>query len=81
MLQYIPSNITPDKENKMETLGKLLANIVTVAILSLILSFPVMWLWNSCLVDAIYGIKEIGWLQAWGILILSGLLFKSPATN
>jgi hypothetical protein len=81
MLQYIPPNINPDKENKMETLGKLAANLVTLAIISLILSLPIMWLWNSCLVTAISGIKVIGWLQAWGILILSGMLFKNPPAN
>lgn len=47
------------------------------AILALIFSQPVMWLWNGCLVPAVSGLNEIGWLQAWGILLLSNLLFKN----
>jgi len=42
-----------------------------------LLAFPVMWLWNSCLVGAIAGVAPISWLQAWGLMILSSLLIKS----
>ena len=70
--------------NIMETFAKLIAlvfaSIVVIIVFGLIMSLPVMWLWNGCLVAAIPGIKEIGWLQAWGILILCGLLFK-PTTS
>lgn len=45
--------------------------------LSLLFSFPVYLLWNGALVGAVDGIKEIGWLQAWGIMLLCGLLFKN----
>ena len=85
MLQYIPSKITIYKENKMETIAKVIGiavvGIVAIVVLGLILSLPVMWLWNACLVAAIPGIKEIGWLQAWGILILCGLLFKNSSSS
>lgn len=57
-----------------------LALIVVVAMIvfiGLLFSLPVMWLWNGCLVGAISGVSEISWLQAWGIMILCGLLFKS----
>ncbi len=60
-------------------IGLLIAAVAVIVIFGLLMSLPVMWLWNACLVAAIPGIKEIGWLQAWGILILCGLLFK-PAT-
>jgi hypothetical protein len=51
---------------------------LTIAlVVGLILSLPVMLLWNYFLVDAITGVKEIGWMQAWGILVLCGLLFKT----
>lgn len=46
-------------------------------LLGLLFSYPAMLLWNACLVPAIPGINEIGWMQAFGILVLSGLLFKS----
>ena len=68
----------------MELFVKALAFVVTgvglIVFFGLLMSLPVMWLWNACLVAAIPGIKEIGWLQAWGILILSGLLFKNSST-
>ena len=85
MLQYIPSKVNIYKENKMETIAKVIGlavvGIVAIVVLGLILSLPVMWLWNACLVAAIPGIKEIGWLQAWGILILCGLLFKNSSSS
>jgi hypothetical protein len=46
-------------------------------LLGLIVSYPIMILWNNCLVGAVAGINEIGWLQAWGLSLLSGFLFKS----
>lgn len=85
MLQYIPSKVNIYKENKMETIAKVIGlavvGIVAIVVLGLILSLPVMWLWNACLVAAIPGIKEIGWLQAWGLLVLFGLLFKSNTSQ
>jgi len=58
-------------------LGMITAIIVMVAGLGLLLSLPVMWLWNGCLVDAVDGVHEITWLQAWGISVLTSWLFKS----
>lgn len=55
--------------------------VAVVLLLSFLLSWPVMMLWNGCLVDAVTGLKEIGWLQAWGITTLAGLLFKSSVTT
>jgi hypothetical protein len=51
--------------------------VVMVIAIGLLFSLPVMLLWNGCLVGAITGVNEISWLQAWGILVLAGLLFKS----
>lgn len=58
--------------------GVLSAAIGLIVFFGLLFSLPVMWLWNIALVPAIPGIVEIGWLQAWGLLVLSGLMFKSP---
>jgi len=52
-----------------------------VVVLGLLFSYPVMLLWNGCLVPAIDGVKDIGWLQAWGLMILCGLLFKSGVST
>lgn len=54
----------------------LFIGICSVLALSLLYSLPVMWLWNWCFVPAVSGVHEIGWLQAWGIMFLCGLLFK-----
>jgi len=71
------------KESNMKTfvsiIGLLSAAVGLVVFFGLLFSLPVMWLWNAALVPAIPGIAKIGWLQAWGILILCGLLFK-PTT-
>lgn len=81
----VTQKTTKRKGNTMELFGKalalVLAGVAIVVIVGLIMSLPVMLLWNSCLVAAIPGVKEIGWLQAWGIMILSGLLFKSTTTS
>lgn len=59
----------------------IIGTFVILAILyGLLLSLPVMLLWNYCLVPAVSGLGEIGWLQAWGILILANFLFKSHTT-
>jgi len=55
--------------------------IAFVVFLGLLLSLPVMLLWNGCLVGAIAGVSEISWLQAWGIMILCAFLFKSNAKS
>lgn len=57
--------------------GTVVIAIIVVVLLGLLLSFPVMLLWNYCLVPAVPGLGELSWLQAWGIFILSGMLFKS----
>ena len=57
------------------------AAILTVFLLAICISFllawPVMMLWNGCLVDAVTGVKEVTWLQAWGLNILVGIMTKS----
>jgi hypothetical protein len=54
-----------------------LGGIVFLVLLSFLLSWPVYMLWNGCLVDAVSGVKEVTWLQAWGLNILAGVLFKN----
>jgi len=62
-------------------LGAIVVGIASLLLLSFVLSWPVMMLWNGCFVGAIDGVKEIGWLQAWGLQFLFGLLFKSTITK
>ena len=61
-------------------MDKLMLVIGTVGLLlfiSFLLSWPVYMLWNGCLVDAINGVNEVTWLQAWGLTVLCGLMFKT----
>jgi hypothetical protein len=78
-------NLNTTEENKMGNIAKVIGvamiGVVIIIASGLLFSLPVMWLWNGCLIAAIPGIKSIGWLQAWGILILCGLLFKSSVTT
>lgn len=51
--------------------------IALIVVLGLILAYPVMLLWNGCLVPAVTGVHTVTWLQAWGLIVLFGILFKS----
>ena len=57
--------------------------VVTIAILliSFLLSYPLMLLWNGCLVPAVSNLNEVSWLQMWGIGALIGMLFKTTVTS
>ena len=58
-----------------------IGGIALIAVVGLLFSLPVMWLWNVALVPAIPGLIQIGWLQAWGILILCNFLFKPTVSS
>jgi hypothetical protein len=61
--------------------GAIVLGLVSLLFLSFLLSWPVYMLWNGCLVDAVEGVKQVSWLQAWGITVLFGFLFKNSSTN
>jgi hypothetical protein len=61
----------------MDKLVAVLALLGIAALLSFLLAWPVMMLWNGCLVDAVTGVKEVTWLQAWGLNMLAGIMFKT----
>jgi hypothetical protein len=66
----------------MEKIIALIIGVVgLILFFSFLLSWPVMMLWNGCLVGAVDGVHEVTWLQAWGISILCGLLFKPVFSN
>lgn len=62
-------------------LGAFVILIVGALFVSFLLSWPVMMLWNGCLVPAVDGVKPIGWLQAWGLQFLINMLFKVSIVN
>lgn len=57
--------------------GAAVTIVVAAILISFLLSWPVMMLWNEALVGAINGINQITWLQAWGINMLCAILFKT----
>ena len=61
--------------------GAIVIGLVGLIFLSFLLSWPVYMLWNGCLVDAVEGVKEVTWLQAWGINFLFGILFRSTISK
>jgi hypothetical protein len=60
-----------------------LGSIVLIILLGALLAFPVMWLWNGVLPNLFHTsvTKEIDFWNAWGLLILCGLLFKSTVSS
>ena len=63
-----------------ELLITVLGSIVFLLFISFLLSWPVFMLWNGCLVDAVQGVKEVTWMQAWGLNILFGILFSKSTS-
>jgi hypothetical protein len=62
-------------------IGTIILSFVTILLISFLLSWPVMALWNGCAVDAVTGLKEITWLQGWGLSILCGILFNKSTSK
>lgn len=64
-------------------IGFTLGVISVIAILfgwSLIMAFPVKWLWNY-LVPELFNLKTITYGQALAMLLLTGLLFRANITK
>ena len=60
----------------MKALETIAAGIIILFAAAALMSLPVMLLWDW-LIPTIFGLPEITWFQAWGLLFLCGLLFKS----
>ena len=67
--------------NKPSVIIIFLGTLAAVVLLAVVLALPTQFLWNEWLVGAVNGINRIGFWQALGINILSGILFKSTNTN
>lgn len=65
----------------MDKLILLIIALATVVLISFLLSWPVYMLWNGCLVGAVNGVNEVTWLQAWGLNLLTGIMFKTTIKN
>lgn len=58
-----------------------IGGLALLVLISFLLSWPVYMLWNGCLVGAVAGVNEVTWLQAWGLTVLCGFLFKSTSSS
>lgn len=56
---------------------KIVVLVIISTIFQLFLAWPLMVFWNNALVPAIDGVHEIGWIQAWFIMMFVQVLFKS----
>jgi len=65
----------------METITKIAAVVGLICIVAVLLGYPVMLLWNWCLVEAIDGVNQIGFFQAIGLNILASILFKASVNK
>lgn len=65
----------------MKIVLAILGIVGLIIILGLLFSLPVMLLWNYCFVGAVAGVNPITWLQAWGLMVLFGILFKTSVTT
>jgi positive regulator of sigma E activity len=60
----------------LAVLGMALAGLVMAAFIAVVFGFVVMALWNWLMPD-LFGLKTITFYQAWGLVLLSHILFKS----
>ena len=65
----------------MNVVFAIVGALAVVVGLSLLLAVPVWLLWNACLVGAVAGVSEVTLLQAWGLNLLAGLMFKTNVTT
>jgi uncharacterized membrane protein YgcG len=62
--------------NVLKIIGWVMAGLVIAAGTAFLFGFVVMLLWNW-LMPEIFGLTEISYLQAWGLVLLAHILFKS----
>jgi hypothetical protein len=66
-------------QNRMDKLLLIGLTIAAIAFIALLVSLPVMLLWNW-LMPELFNLKEITWMQALGLTLLCGFLFPHYST-
>lgn len=61
-------------KNRKEQLVVMLSALAVGFVASVIMAFPVKWLWNWLLPSIFTGVQEVSAVQAWGIVFLIQLL-------
>ena len=65
----------------MEKISYFIGALLVVIGVALLMSFPVMWLWNYALVPAVDGINSINVYQSLCLMVLASILFKTNVNN
>lgn len=66
--------------NKYEKIGVWFTAVLIIASLSLIIAFPIKWLWNGVMPD-LFGLPEITFWKACGLYLLWHLLLRGVTIN
>lgn len=62
-------------------IATILGSIVLIIAMSALLALPVMLLWNAVLVAVFPSVSTVSFLQAWGLNLLCGFLFKGGSVS
>lgn len=62
----------------METFVKIFGLIGLIVVVAVLMALPTMWLWNW-LMPTIFGLIKIGFWQALGLNLLTGIIFKKTS--
>jgi len=57
------------------------AFLLAFAVMSMILAFPMMWLWNWIMPIIVPEIAQLTVVQSWGLMMLCVFLFKSTGSK
>ena len=63
-----------------EKIGVWFVALLIIASLSLIIAFPIKWLWNGVMPD-LFGLPEITFWKAYGLYLLWHLLLRGVTIN
>ena len=63
-------------ENFLKVIGAIVIAIVILLLVAVLFAIPTLLLWNW-LMPLLFGLKTITLFQAWGINLLTSILFKS----
>jgi hypothetical protein len=61
-------------------IGRTLGFVALILLMAVLTAYPVKWLWNA-LMPELFNLKTISFAQAWGLMTLCSLLFKSTTST
>jgi len=64
----------------MELITKISLIIFGIALIAILMTFPVMWIWNW-LMPKMFGLMTINFWEALCLNLLCGALFKQPVSQ